>query len=185
MDTDLLFQTLSACSSPLRADKELMVSLLHEEEHPAGKLLQRKGTPADKLWFINSGFVMGYYPAEPLYQVCLFSSKGEFVTSASGFFSQGLSAKNLVCKQETRLLYIKYTDLQELRKLPSMAMAYESMMAQYQARGIRRMRSLLYDRPAERLQKLLERYPAILGIAKPAEISSYLGISRRTFYRLL
>src|SRR5690606_30396460 len=129
MDTDLLFQTLSACSSPLGTDKELLASLLHEEEYPTGKLLQRKGTPADKLWFINSGFVMGYYPAEPAHQVCLFSSKGEFVTSASGFFGRGLSEKNLVCKQESRLLFIRYPDLQELHKLPSLAMAYESIMA--------------------------------------------------------
>jgi len=185
VDTRLLFQTLSAFCSPLRTEKELLLSMFYEEEYPVGKLVQRKGNPADKLWFINSGFIMGYYPMQPLNQVCLFSGNAEFVTSASGFFSRGLSAKNLVCKQESRLLCIRYPDLQELRKVPSLAKAYEGIMAQYQTEGIRRIRSLLYDSPAERLQKLLNRYPTILSIAKPSEISSYLGISIRTLYRLL
>lgn len=185
MDTELLFQKISAFSSPLQEEKELLISLLQHEEYPAGRYIQRKGNPADKLWFIRSGFIMGYYPAEPIQQVCLFSANGEFVTSASGFFSQSPSAKNLICKQETSLLCIRYNELQELRKIPSLAMAYEGIMTQYQAEGMRRMRSLLYDTPALRLQKLLNRYPIILDIAKPAEISSYLGISSRTLYRLL
>ncbi|WP_276360188.1 Crp/Fnr family transcriptional regulator [Daejeonella sp. H1SJ63] len=185
MDTELLFQKIYAFSSPLQEEKELLISLLKEEEYPAGRYIQRKGNPADKLWFIRSGFIMGYYPSEPVHQVCLFSAKGEFVTSASGFFLQSYSAKNLICKQESSLLCIRYKELQELRKIPSLSRAYEGIMAQYQAEGMRRIRSVLYDPPALRLQKLLNRYPMIPDVAKPIEISSYLGISRRTLYRLL
>lgn len=185
MDTELLFQKIYEFSSPLQEEKELLISLLQEEEYPAGRYIQRKGNPADKLWFIRSGFIMGYYPSEPVHQVCLFSAKGEFVTSASGFFLQSYSAKNLICKEESSLLCIRYKELQELRKIPSLSRAYEGIMAQYQAEGMRRIRSVLYDPPALRLQKLLNRYPMITDIAKPIEISSYLGISIRTFYRLL
>lgn len=185
MDTELLFHKIYAYSSPVQEEKELLISFLQEEEYPAGKYIQRKDNPADKLWFINEGFIMGYYPTDPVPQVCLFSAQGEFITSASGFFNQSYSAKNLICKQETRLLSIRYKELQELRKIPSLSKAYESIMAQYQAEGMRRLRSVLHDPPVLRLQKLLKHYPMLPDVVKPAEISSYLGISIRSLYRLL
>lgn len=185
MDTELLFKKIYAYSSPIQEEKELLTSFLQEEKYPAGKYIQRKDNPADKLWFINQGFIMGYYPTDPVPQVCLFSAKGEFITSTSGFFNQNYSAKNLICKQESSLLCIRYKELQELRKLPSLSKAYEGIMAQYQAEGMRRLRSVLHDPPVLRLQKLLKHYPMIRDIAKPTEISSYLGISIRTLYRIL
>ncbi len=185
MESSLLFQTLAQYCSPSMEEKELLKSFLKEEEFPAGKLLQRQGHPPNKIWFISEGFVIGNYLEQGEQHTSLFCPPGEFAVSLPAFIQQGISPESLITRQDCHLLSLSYENLRELRNIPSLSRAYKGIIAHYQEESLQRMRSLLYDSPAVRMQKLLDRYPGLLKSAYPEEVASYLGISRRTLYRFL
>ena len=185
MESSLLFQTLASYCSPSIEEKDLLKSFLKEEEFPAGKLLQREGHPSNKIWFISKGFIIGNYIEQDELRTCLFCMSGDFAVSVPAFFHQGLSTENLLTRQDSLLLSLSYENFSELRNIPSLSRAYKGIITRYEEESLQRMRSLLYDSPATRLQKLLDRYPGLLKSAYPDEVASYLGISRRTLYRML
>lgn len=185
MESSLLFQILASYCSPSMEEKDLLKSFLKEEEFPAGKLLQRQGHPSNKIWFISKGFIIGNYIEQDELRTCLFCMSGDFAVSVPAFFHQGMSPENLITRQDCQLLSLNYESLRELRNVPSLSRAYKGIIARYEEESLQRMRSLLYDSPAIRLQKLLDRYPGLLKSAYPEEVASYLGISRRTLYRFL
>ncbi len=185
MDASLLFQSLAPHCSLSSEEKNLLCLSLTEEEHPAGKLLQRQGHPSNRIWFVSKGFIIGYYKENDLMHTSLFCPAGEFAASVTSFFHQSPSAENLVVRRDCRLLSLSYKAFLDLQHIPSVSQACKGILARYHQENLQRMRSLLHDSPAVRLQKLLDRYPGLPAFASPYEISSYLGISRRTLYRTL
>ncbi|MHB1178641.1 MAG: Crp/Fnr family transcriptional regulator [Daejeonella sp.] len=185
MDTSLLFQALARYCSPSIEEKDLLCSSLAEEEYPAGKLLQRQGHPCNRMWFISKGFIIGNYKENDQLRTSLFCPAGEFAASVPAFFQQRTSAENLIVREDCRLLSLSYENLRDLQHITSLFSACKGIMIRHHQESLQRIRSLLYDSPAIRLQKLLDRYPGVLEFAHPDEISSYLGISRRTLYRML
>lgn len=166
-------------------EKELLKSVLKEEEFPAGKVLQRQGHPSRSLWFVSEGFIIGTYKENEQIHTSLFCPPGEFAVSIPAFFQQGICSESLTLGENSILLTLNYENFLKLRNIPSISRAAQGLMARHQLENLQRIRSLSHDNPTIRLQKLLQRYPSILKSAHTDEIASYLGVSRRALYRML
>ncbi len=116
---------------------------------------------------------------------CLFCRAGEFAVSVPEFLHEGICKESLIVRQYSLLLSLSYENFITLRSMPSISLAVKGIIAQHLMENRQRIRSLLYDNPAVRLQKLLQRYPELLKFVHRAEIASYLGLSRSTVFRLL
>lgn len=149
--------------------------------------LEKEGTIAGHLYFINSGFVRAYMLGKD--QVTELTTNiaqaGNLVTAFNSFTQQAFSTENIKTITDTHLLSISnvaYLDLYQKSKMWAAfcKTVYEKHIMSQQ----KRLEDTLYMSAEERYRKLLETQPQIIQNVPVQDVASYLGIKPESLSRI-
>ncbi|TAH17541.1 MAG: Crp/Fnr family transcriptional regulator [Cytophagales bacterium] len=149
------------------------------------QLLLEEGRVCKYIYFLEKGFVRGFYYKDGKDVTTWFASENEFVTSMYSFVSQKPSIENIESLEESSLYAIHYDGLQEIyRTYPEFNLIGRILTEKYYIDLEERTLSLQFQTAKDRYTTLLAKEPYILQKASLGHIASYLGMSQETLSRI-
>jgi CRP/FNR family transcriptional regulator, anaerobic regulatory protein len=154
-------------------------------EYPKGKLLLEQGKICRHLYFLESGFVRGFYYQAGREITSWFAFENDIVASMYSFTAQKPSFEIIEILENSVLHCINYDQLQQLyNKFPEFNCAGRLLIEKYYIELEERTFSFQIQSAKERYQEILNTQPALLQRASLGHIASYLGISQETLSRI-
>jgi CRP-like cAMP-binding protein len=181
-----LYDTLSEYIDLDRQDKKLVETLFRHESAEKGKILIERGKPAEKAYFIFSGYLRYFKTTSSGDDLIIhLFSPGDFATSMVGFFTGAPAQEYLQTVTNCELLSITRDDLGKLY----------SAGTKWQIFGRRLMENMLLEKevriidqislPAlDRYSKLLADRPDIIQNVPVKDIASFIGIKPESLSRI-
>lgn len=186
METELLYQVLANVRPLSDGLWDAILRCLKEDHLTRDVLVVRSGMVVSRVWFLNHGFARGFRQWNDEEQTLWFAKKGELFTADHSFFKQHPSDMSVMIYKGSRVLSMGLDDLLQLRnEVYGFDRIYTTLLERYHLQEQERNWSLRHDSPAKKVAKLFKEYPQVLQYALPAQVASYLGISRATLYRHL
>jgi CRP-like cAMP-binding protein len=137
------------------------------------------------LYFVDKGFLRGYYYLDAKEITTWFSQEGEFATCFYAFISRKPSVESIQAIEDTTVTRISYEALQEVYRLfPETERVGRLITEAYYLKLEERFLSIQFKSAKERYQHLLDTKPSLLHRAALGQIASYLGISQETLSRM-
>ena len=137
------------------------------------------------LYFIEKGFLRGYYYLDTREVTTWFSQENEFATCFYSFISRQPSVETIQAIEDTTLIRISYDTLQQVYKMyPETERVGRILTETYYLKLEERFLSIQFKSAKERYQNLLKTKPSLLKRAALGQIASYLGISQETLSRM-
>lgn len=180
-----LFLKLNTINIMPEALKNAIAEMLTEETIGKKQLILKAGQVARRIYFIKQGFVRSFYTKNGQTYTNWFMDANDIIISVYSFFSQNPSFESIEVLEDCVLQSITWDQLQQLyQNFPSFNVTGRIITEQYYIRSEKRQIDLQTLPAAERYQKLLAEYPAILQQAALGHIASYLGIKQETLSRI-
>ncbi|MDI9339379.1 MAG: Crp/Fnr family transcriptional regulator [Sediminibacterium sp.] len=151
-----------------------------------GECFVKQGTICRKAAFIVSGTLRTYYlNAKGEETTYCFCPAGSISTAYKSFILQQASAHSLVAIEDTELVVIEYTDLQDLYKQYAGWQTLGRLLTEQQYLVMEHYAAVLNNESAtEKYLRLESEQPEVILKASVEDIASYLGITRRTLTRI-
>ena len=139
----------------------------------------------DNLYFIEKGFLRGYYFDEDKEITNWFAQESEFATCFYSFISKKSSVEIIQALEDCILIQLPYSSLQKLyTTFPETERIGRIITENYYIKLEERILNLQFKTAKERYQKLHLTKPYILQRASLGQIASYLGITQETLSRI-
>ncbi|GAB3913517.1 Crp/Fnr family transcriptional regulator [Larkinella knui] len=165
--------------------KSLLYPYLNSQKLPKGTHLLSIGEISDKVFYIGKGLIRSYYFLDEKEVTGWIAAEGEFVSSIYSFLREKPSFENIELLEDSQLLFISYSDLQQLYYTHPIANRIGRILSEkYLLISDERIRSLRMLKAEERYYRFCLQYPSICTRAPLKHIASYLGLSRFTLSRL-
>ncbi|WP_343303089.1 Crp/Fnr family transcriptional regulator [Chitinophaga niabensis] len=188
MDRDLVYDTMfKALSYFGTLSEELKLAILGVtsiRRFWKNDVIEESGVVCRYCYFSYSGYVKGYKKIDDKYLVQWFMGPGKIIIRPESFHEQKLSngwIKALDDMITVELSYDNYAWLIEnfpdFREIDSKAVLYYYKLAEERE-------EMKGKTPEVNLEKLMKDNPGILDIAREEDIASYLGIDRKTLFRI-
>lgn len=147
--------------------------------------LIKEGVVCNHLYFLEQGYLRGFYNLDGKEVTHWFAFENDFVTSFYSFISRKPSLENIQALEDSILWSITYEELQQLfdkhRDIERMTrIIYERSYIRLEERLIR----LQFKSARERYEQITSVFPDILNRVSLGHIASYLGISQETLSRI-
>lgn len=155
------------------------------QKMPKGSILLMQGDVSDKLYFVNSGAVRGYYEWSGKEYTSWFAHDKQFACSIRSFFTQTPSVETIHLLEETELCYFRYRDTEgddaaSCRVNELMQLITEQYLLLYESR-VRMLRGMSAQ---ERWDVFTTNYPELYRRVSLQHIASYLDLTPSTISRL-
>ena len=161
-------------------EKELVALSL-----PKNHFLLEAPRIADQLYFLRTGFAMGYSYVDSEKFIETFWKQGQIVTSATSFFEQVPSMEFIQLMDNAELLCLSHAGFQrliagyhDLRQV-----FFKVISGSFRETRISFLESHTLT-ATQRHQKLLQTYPGIEQIVPQENIASWLGITPQSLSRI-
>ena len=139
----------------------------------------------DKLYFIDSGLVRGYYFNEDKEITNWFAQENEFATCFYSFIASKPAFENIQAIEDCVLTELSFSSLQNLYKtFPETERLGRIITENYYIKLEERILSLQFKTAKERYQKLMQKKPSLIQRVSLGQIASYLGITQETLSRI-
>ena len=153
---------------------------------PKKHLLLTAGQVANKMYFVESGLLRGFYLNEGKDITTWVMPENEFVISILSFYTRQPSYEYIELCEAACLWSLSYEKLQQAYQLfPEFNLIGRVLTERYYVLSEYRSYYLRMHTAEERLQLLLRDFPTILARTKHKHIASLLGISPETLSRIL
>lgn len=147
--------------------------------------LLRVGENCNYLYFIDRGFLRGYYCPDVKEITTWFSKENEFATCFYSFVSRKPSVETIQALEDTKLTRISYNTLQTVyKKFPETERIGRLLTETYYLKLEERFLSIQFKTAKERYQNFQETKSSFLQRASLGQIASYLGMSQETLSRM-
>lgn len=152
---------------------------------PKGSILLMQGDVSDKLYFVKSGAVRGYYEWSGREYTSWFAHDKQFACSVRSFFTQTPSVETIHLLEETELCFFRYRDTEGENETAVainelLQLATEQYLLQYESR-VRMLRGM---NAQERWDVFTSNFPELYKRVSLQHIASYLNMAPSTISRL-
>lgn len=184
MNYKQLFSLLENYGTISEAEQKNIEKYFKPLETKKKQTLIDRQKPANKLFFVNEGFLRAYYINENGKEITrMIAWENRFLTNLSSFRS--LNENNEVIESITNaeILQINRTDFEILLKSSSnLKSMYADILEEYNAVHIRRFESLNTFDIEKKFQHLKDEYPHLIKNLNDKLLASFLGISRIHYF---
>lgn len=185
MNTANLFNKLNSISILSAGLKEQLKEYLIEEQFSKKQLLLKEGMVAQRIYFIEKGFVRAFHHKDGEKFTSWFMGEGEIIISVYSFFSRKPSFENIELLEDCILQSINWDQLQKLyASFPEFNLIGRIITEQYYIRSEEKMIHMQTLSARQRYDALINTHPDILNKASLGQIASYLGIKQETLSRI-
>ena len=145
----------------------------------------RRGELCNKIAFIESGYVMGYYELNKKKVISSISPSGKFITDLQAYKEDKAANMNVMALTSCEILAIRKSDIDDLLTTnPELYRLvvdlYEDLLIEMEIRIVE-YSSMTAE---ERLKSFLGRFKGIDNIIQLSHVADYLGISAETLSRI-
>ncbi len=184
-----LYRLLNAIK-PLSEDlKNFLSQNLQIKSFQKGDYILREGQVCNKAYFINKGLVYALYTLEKddkLQEVCNWIyQENDVIISVYSFYQQVPSYENLVCLNDTEVVFIDYKVLQEAyNKFPEWNYTIRILVEKYYVDAEVRLFHLRKRTAEDRYHLFLSQFGHLLADIPDKLVASYIGVDKATFSRM-
>lgn len=166
-------------------ESDFFMSKFTPTSYIKGDYFIREGQYNNFVGFIVKGCLMCSFNKDGKEYIEEFSFENEFITDYRSLLTDTPSDKNIICLEDSELLVIQYSEMQEMYKLKPIyervgRLVAESLFMNWQEKA----KSFLLDDAEERYLKLIEQKPTLVQRVPQYLIASYLGVSPETLSRI-
>ncbi len=149
------------------------------------QVLVNKGSVADKLFFLNSGFAILKFQVNGKEWVRHIAQSGEFITSIESFEYNVRSEETILAVGDFDIDYIHRDDLNSLKnKYQEIDKIYTTFITKALIACQHRIMDLLCLNAEQYYEKLLQEKNKIMVSIPQYELASYLGIKPQSLSRI-
>jgi CRP-like cAMP-binding protein len=163
----------------------LLQSITSRRSLKKGEFVLKAGEVCNHVTFINKGFVRIYNLVNDDGLTVNFAFEGNFITDFASFITRKPTADNIIAMEDLEILQINHANLQAAYSQSPTWERFGRLMAEYILLFVvSRNKSLLFDTPEERYQKLMRERPKVMAKVPLKYIASYLGITPQALSRI-
>ena len=185
MPAPILSDALEAFFPVSDSSKRALENELVALSLPKNYLLLEAPRIADQLYFLQSGFAMGFSFIDSEKVIETFWKQGQIITSPTSFFEQSPSMQFVQLMENAELLCLSYAGFQRLLASHD---DLRRLLFRIIGSSFRERRSAFLDAHTlsakQRHEKLLKRYPGIEQVVPQENIASWLGITPQSLSRI-
>lgn len=167
-------------------EKVLVINSLKSQMLPKGGHFLEVGTLNQKIAFIESGLIRGYYDDEEGEEITSgFIESDSLCTDLESYQRGGRSHRNLVALVDCQLWVIELSAMESLRLFIEGWMHFEQKyMADLLLKKVHFQRKIASANASRAYEVFMEFYPQAARFAPRYQIASFLGISPYTLSRI-
>ncbi|WP_316741920.1 hypothetical protein [Pedobacter antarcticus] len=172
--------------NPVNASLRLrLIEIIKTEHIKKRHFLQQAGAPADRIWFLEKGYMMGYKWKEDRKVPYRFWNETELILSAESFFLQKPAMEYIQAVNSSILKYITYEDLKLLSAdFPEIHNYIQRIILDYEIFQEQRVYQFSANSALENYVILARNSAHVLRNVPVDNIAAFLGISRKTLNRI-
>jgi signal-transduction protein with cAMP-binding, CBS, and nucleotidyltransferase domain len=185
MENEKLYKILAG-NYPLKPElKELLNQMISREYYEKNQIILKPGQIANRTWFMEQGTATGYMYTDNKKVTLWFRKDNKLIIPVKSFFTQKPSDIYIKVLEPSILYSITYDQLQEVKKNFPESHDYINKIIQENHEELEH-RYVEFARLSseERYMRLWKEFPSIFLKASAESIAAYLGISRKTLYRI-
>ncbi len=162
-----------------------LVRIVSKKKLANGQILLQQGNICRNLYFVESGFLRGFYCLDGKDISSWFALENDIAAAMYSFVTQKASFESIEVLEESVVYQIGYQEQQNLyHKYMEMNMIGRLLTEKYYIILEERKNALQYQSAKERYKYLVENQPQLLQKASLGMIASYLGITQETLSRI-
>lgn len=185
---DLVYETMFRALSyfwPLSEELKLaIIDLTIIRRFSKNDVIEECGVVCRYCYFSYSGYVKGYKKIDDKYLVQWFMGPGKILLRPESFHEQKLSNGWIKALEDMIVVELSYDNYAWLvENFPDFGEIDKKAVLYYYKLSEER-EEMKGKTPEANLEKLMKDNPGILEIAREEDIASYLGIDRKTLFRI-
>lgn len=182
---EIIIEILNQFTSLSKQAKKELINRVTQQEVTKGTILLKQDQTCNHLYFIEKGFVRGFYNQDGKEITSWFGFENDIITSIYSFVIQKPGFESIEILENSVLYAISYKNLQELyQNQPEFNLIGRLFIEKYYIESMERTLSLQFRSAKERYYQLVAHKPQLLQRASLGHIASYLGISQETLSRI-
>lgn len=179
MEYDAILSNVQRHIAITEMETDYFCSLLSSQMLCKNELVQEQGRICNTINFIDSGILRAFFiNKDGKDSTIMFAIKDWWITDMYCFLNNKPALLNIEALEESRVLQLKFTQLEELyNKIPKFEKFFRILMQNAYVREQLRVLDNISLTTEERYYRFIHKYPQIVKRVTQKQIASYLGVT--------
>lgn len=167
------------------ADRRFIQSAFKPRRYAKGEHFLLAGDVCREAAFVARGVFRFYINLEGEEATYSFSAENEFICDYPSFLRQAASERNIQALEAAEVYAISHSDLQAFYRTVRFGERFGRMVAEeIFVDSIEQLSSFYQNKPEERYQNFVQKFPHLAGRLPQYHIASYVGIKPQSLSRI-